>query len=336
MTIDDRLVEVARRDPHGLLTLTDAARASVSRFAVADACRRGVLVRLAPGLYADAAAPPPVLQRAAVPQRYLDGLRQRLARPAMPSALTDQAAIELRAGPIAPTTPLVVALPRDRQVRLTRPPFAVRRREWDPDGWDLVRGLRCALEAPALADAAGSAAGRDDRDLRVLVDRARSLGAAVPALVDAWRTMPGEGARRLLQMAAAGDFEQESEGERRAFRLLFAQPHDQPDCQVVVLGSFRVDFVFLDAALVVEYFGKDAHEGRLEADMTRIMAIEALGYRVIVVTASMLWEPVALARFILGLRAQRAELIRRGTLASPPLPMQPRRLRDLRTLRGCC
>ena len=334
MTIDDRLRDLARRDPHGLLTLTDAARVGASRFAAADACSRGVLVRLAPGLYADADATPPDLQRAAVPQRYLDGLRQRLARPTMPSALTDEAAIELRSGRLTPTTSLVVALPSGRQVRLSQPPFEVVRRTWEHEGWDLVRGLRCSRTAWALADGAGPAAGRDDRAVRILVDRARNLlGEQVPDLVDRWQAMPARGAQRLLRMARAGAFEQESEGERRAFALLFPDERDRPDCQVVVLGSFRVDFVFLDAALVVEYFGRDAHDGRLEADMTRIQAIEARGYRVIVVTASMLRDPLALSAFIRQLRDRRAELIRRGVLVTPPLPMQPRRLHDLRTLR---
>ncbi|CAN5204961.1 hypothetical protein BH23ACT9_BH23ACT9_01080 [soil metagenome] len=330
MTTDERLRRLASACRYRLLTLADAERIGISRFAVAHAARTGVLQRHAPGLYGDADAPTPGLQRYAIPQRYLDGLHRR--RRGVQAALTGRAALEVMTGQLADEGPLMMALPIHRQARFRTRRFAVRRVRWDTTVIQKLHGLRLVDAAQALADEA-LPGHLDDADLRTLVDWARShLRLEVPGLVKRWSVLDSLGAGRLLAMEAAGVFEQESEGERHAFDLLFAGHGPLPDCQVVVLGGFRVDFVFLDAALVIEYDGRDAHQHRFETDATRRFAIEALGYRIVTVTSAMLREPDGLRTFITNLRLTRRALIERGALPLPALPMQPPRMRPLTTL----
>ena len=100
---------------------------------------------------------------------------------------------------------------------------------------------------------------------------------------------------------------------------------------MVLVEQLRVDFVFLSAALIIEYAGR-VHDGQVDRDATRIYALERLGYRVIVVTRSMLRDPAALVAHIHDVRLRRERMIAAGLLARPPLPPQPPRLTPLRTL----
>jgi hypothetical protein len=332
MTIDQRCQELASRCPFGLMTVPDAARVGVSRFALADGCRRGVLDRVAPGLYTPVGRTHP-LQRYAIPQRYLDRFRPAGGDDIAP-ALTGSCSIDVRCGELSPLTELLVAVPDDRVVRLRRPPFDVLRlpevQMTTPP--DQLRGIRLRPAAHALADEA-TPGRREDQQVRDAVDRARNrLRLSEPHLVEAWQACGTAGARRLLRMAARGTWEQESEGERRTFRALFVGKGPLPDCQVVLVGGYRVDFVFLDAALVIEYDGREAHERRWEADLLRRMALEQAGFKVIVVTAAMLCESDRLAAFVRAVRRTRVALIAEGRLPLPPVPPQPPRSRPLRTL----
>ncbi|WP_370325618.1 type IV toxin-antitoxin system AbiEi family antitoxin domain-containing protein [Euzebya sp.] len=328
--IEHQLVALAASQPFGLITLSAAEKVGIDRFAVAAACRRGVLERLAPGLYRLADGPCSRLQELAVPQIYLDGLRGRNARPAMPAALTDAPGLELRGIPVPEERPRV-AVNRDRRVRLDDPPFDVVRTTWDRVEVGVVDELRVLGPAECLADRAG----RDlpDATVRTAVDATRShLRLDVPSLVDRWAALDSHGASRLLAMEAAGDFDCESEGERRAFDLLFRGRGPLPDCQVVVHEGFRADFVFLSAALIIEYFGREWHQARFVADSTRRLALQVPGYMVITVVHQMLREADEVSAFIHRTRRHRHNLIARGALVRPPLPPQPVRRRPLRTL----
>lgn len=172
----------------------------------------------------------------------------------------------------------------------------------------------------------------DENTLRPTFDRARNgLQLEVPTLCDRWRQLDTPGARRFLDLERRGVLEQESDGEREAFRLLFAGRWPVPDCQVVVLGALRADFVFISAGVIVEYFGKATHKDRFVADLTRLHALQAAGFIVIVVVAGMLREATQLSNYIYRQVQVREDLIARGAIPRPVLPLQPRRMRPLTT-----
>ncbi len=332
-------LRLAARDcPFGMFTLADAERRGVDRFRVARACRKDLLVRLAPGLYRIADQPPHRLQAFAVPQRYLDGLRARSARPAMRAVLTGIGALAVQPGftsepddlQLEPSPRVAVGL--HRRVRLSRPPFEVHRCCWDRVVvTEVGGGLRAVEPARALADLTQWV--RRDHDVVSLVDRARNqLFLTTPDLVDRWRWIETDGAARLIRLERSGVLEQESHGERRAHRLLFEGTGPLPDCQVRVLDTYRADFVFVSAGLIIEYFGKAVHRDRFEADLTRRIALEQAGWRVITIIAWMLRDHESLAAHIHEVRRTRERLIARGALPRPRLPMQPPRMRPLTTL----
>lgn len=330
---DHLLEKLANACPFGLVTLSDAARVGISRFVVAEAARRGVLERLAPGLYREAGVPPPPWQNLAVAQRYLDGLRAWNARPTMPSAISGMGCLQVLGARITATEPRpLAAVPLHRRLRLTDPPFQVSRVCWDRTRVRESHRLRTVDPAHALADYCARTRDRPAA-VRSVVDQARyDLSLTVPSLCQRWRELGILGAQRLLAMEREGVFEQESEGERAAYNALFAKHRHRPDCQVVVLGSFRADFVFLSAGLIIEYFGHEAHRDRFLADMTRLHALQAAGYLVIAVVGPMLREAAALSEHIYAQLRLRHRLIARGVITRPSLPMQPERMRPLQTL----
>ena len=128
-----------------------------------------------------------------------------------------------------------------------------------------------------------------------------------------------------------GCFEHDSEGEWGAFNALFGPGVPPPDCQVWLSDFIRVDFVYLYAALVIEYLGR-VHRNQLEKDTTRTYALRRLQCDVIGVTASMLHDAGTLSHTIQQARCERERLRAEGRINHEPLPPQPPRLTPLRTL----
>lgn len=322
-----QVVALLRRSPGGLITLRQLQSLGFDRRTVARWLRAG-LEQILPGVYREAGVPVPSTQRLHLPLRYLERPTDR-----EPSALISGEAMLVLAeveGCVVPELPLAL-IDRDRRCRLSDAPFRIARVALQAIPRELHRGIATADPAQALADVAWDT-DRPDREVRVMVDAVRSsLRIPIVHLVSRWQEIGHPGARRLLRMSPA--FEQESEGEREAFATLFPCCPPLPDCQVVLVGSLRVDFVYLSAALVIEYLG-EAHDGKADTDATRSFALEGPGYRVISVTRSMLRDPRPTATHIQRLRRDRERLVAEGRLVLPPLPPQPPRLVPLRSLRS--
>lgn len=324
--LPDHVLVAAARAPGGLLDLGELAVLGYGRRRVAEWAASGLLERVVRGLYRVAAAPVPAVQCLHLPVRCL----ARAGAPKGSALISGEAGLALRAveGFTLPCRPLVV-IDRSRTVRLANPPFDVRYVRLERVPVERVQGLDTTDAAQAVADAALNSAVSDQR-LRVAFDDLRSRGlVTLPDLVGRWQEVRHVGARRMLAMAPA--LEHESEGERVCFGEVFRRVPPAPDSQVVLLGRLRVDFVFLFAALIVEYHGA-VHDGQADRDASRTYALERIGYRIVVVTRSMLRHPVDLAHHIHELRRERERLVLEGRLARPPLPAQPPRLTPLRTL----
>lgn len=98
-------------------------------------------------------------------------------------------------------------------------------------------------------------------------------------------------------------FTQESDGERALARIL--QGVDpQPRWGVWVTPDIRVDALWVDIMLVIEYDGRENHtrERDRARDQARRRRLEELGYTVVVATAEDLHNPEALRARLLGLR----------------------------------
>jgi hypothetical protein len=229
-----------------------------------------------------------------------------------------------------PAGPVTVLVQASRRVRRERS-FDVRRVDLHDVPSQLVNGLRVVLLPRALADAAASTDVEDGR-LRVAVDHLRNrLVLDVVEAAAVWAAGSDAGSRRLHAMRRDGVFDMESEGERDAFRVVLSLLPEAPDCQVQLAANIRVDFAVLSAVLVIEYHGAEAHDRTADHDATRTWALRVLGYEVIVITRSMLRDPVALANQLTAIIARRRQLIRDGHLRLPALPAQPPRLTPLRT-----
>lgn len=317
-SVDDFL-----RANHELATAWELAALRMSRDAAAEAVHQGLLDRKAPGLFGGLARPAPWVQPAAAALRYL----RRAADDQRPVALTGSAALALHGldGFDLPPRP-VVAVGADRRLRLRAAPLRIVR---DPVTDPVVRhGLAVAPVGRALVDLERAEAAPDHR-LRHGADAARWARALeLAGWVEELRAQPRR-TPRYLRLAESGVLDQESEGERGAFRDLFTG-YPPPDCQVWLLPSVRVDFAYLQAALVIEYLG-DVHAGRLQADTTRTYALQRAGYFVLLVVRSMLEDADELAAVIQRLRRDREALAARGLLPRHPLPPQRQRVTPLRT-----
>lgn len=309
---------------HGVATLTELAAAGWDRFTVAAWAEAGLVDRLLPGLYRCVGAPHTGEQRVAVPLRYLDDEPRRGREPAR---VTGAAALALDGveGFTVPDRPTVLVEPA-RRVRLPDPPFLLRRAQVPASDRCRLAGFPAVRAARALADAALDEA-VTDKALRVGFDDARWRGRVRLEQFGArMAELRGHrGARRMLAMYDAGDLLMESEGERAAFAALFAAYPPAPARQVWVLPGIRVDFVYLRAALVLEYLGKDAHEGRIEEDAARAWRLRRAGYEILPLTSGLLPQAETLVRDIHRIRREREALAAEGRLLVAPLPPQPRR-----------
>ena len=256
----------AAQSADGLLARALAA-AGWDRRRVAEWVAAGLLVRVGHGQYRAAALPVPALQCLAVPWHRLGG-----GDASAPKALltgTAVLALHQAEGFGLPCRPLVL-VDRKRSLTATDVPYDVRGVPLAKLAFDSLHGLPCTRLPQAFADAALDP-DLPDRQLRVAFDDLRNRGLIAAAeAADAWRGLRHMGARRMLAMAAAS--EMESEGERECFAEVFAGSLPLPDCQVVVLERLRVDFVFLAAALIVEYYGR-VHDTQVDRDATRTYAL---------------------------------------------------------------
>lgn len=324
MDLDD-LASLARSQPGWLLPLRVLGRAGVDRFAAADLSRIGVLQRRLPGVYSVRGVSHPDMHLH-LPKVYLEGRRGD------PRAGISGAHVLARLGvevPSVPARPLVL-IDRSRRVRLPDAPFHTRR--VDMDAVDLLRidGVWCADPVRALLDWAHQTA-PGTPELRRAAQRVRNVmrldpGEFVQRLPDARHP----GVRRLAGLVSSGEIEFDSDGERWAFERLFRRFPPAPDRQVW-LGRYRVDFAYIAAALVLEYHGEAAHADRVDEDALRTFELERDGWRVLILTRSMVRRPSAVARHIHDLRRRRERDIAAGRLRRPLLPPQPRRVTPLRT-----
>lgn len=313
------------RSHHELAAAWELRGLGVDRGKEGRLVAHGLLDRALPGVVRGTARAGPEWQPVAAAVRYL----QRDPCDRRPLAVTGSAALALHGldGCQFPARP-VLAVPEGRRIRLGHAPFELLR---DPVTSTVRRhGLPVATVERAIRDLA-RAEDVDDARVRHAVDAARWAGALRPAAWAAELRQHPHSAARLRSLHNVGVFEQESEGERWAFDVLFRPHPPLPDCQVWVLPGIRVDFVFLYAALVVEYLG-DVHTTALQADSSRTFALTRSGYLPLPVTATMLREPDEVALEIHALRRRREALAARGLLDRAPLPIQRHRLRPLRTL----
>lgn len=324
--LPDRILEAAASAPGGLLDLRDLAALGCDRRRVAEWVAGGALERPARGLVRVAGAPVP-------PTQPLHIAVRSLAPPARPTAgvlISGEAGLGLREveGFPLPCRPLAL-VDRTRTVRRRDVAFDVRYVPLERVVGDEVLGIPTTEPAQALADAALRRE-LSDRRLRVACDDLRSRGVTtLQELLTQWEVIRHPGARRMLAMAPT--LELESEGERWCLEEVFRRAPPLPDCQVVLVGRLRVDFVFLFAALIVEYLG-GCHDGRADRDATRTFALERRGYRIFLVTRSMLRHAEEVAEHVHAIRREREQLVLEGRLPLPALPPQPWRLSPLRTL----
>lgn len=169
-----------------------------------------------------------------------------------------------------------------------------------------LHGIPAVTVADALVQAADRVprkrlrTGFDDAVRRDLVS-GRELEQAV-------RRLEGvlAGARTVAELLASGTLQLESEGER-ALAQIFGPEDPQPVWQVRISG-YRVDAVFVEARLVLEYQSKRYHRSEQDrrADRARAAKLWAdHGIEIIEVTAADLANPVALRERILAARAER-------------------------------
>lgn len=329
------IVELAARRPAGIMTNRELNRVGASSHTITQLVRAGSLERVQLGLYRLGGAPGHPRLDLHIAQAYLERRQGNCTshlrddRPGF--ALSGGAALQAFGVQDVHAPTVVALIDQSRRVRLGDAPFEVVRADLSSVGWERQRGLTLAEPARCAGD--HSAGDVPDERVRAVVDRLRWRGELeiVQAGRD-WAGWQGTGFRRLRSMLLAGVFEQESEGERRLFNGVLRGRVLLPDCQVWLSPSIRVDMGYLDCGLVLEYYGKDAHAGRVDEDAVRIFQIRQLDAEVLVVTTSMLADPDGLAAHVGQTRSRLLEAIDRGVRPPPPRPLDRPRLTPFRTL----
>lgn len=163
----------------------------------------------------------------------------------------------------------------------------------------------------AFLHTAARLAGVDDRRLRVAIHSARRQGCMQRrALIERAHALGDDhpGAAWALALEASGHLHLDSERERELATIL-SIVHPAPTPQAWVAPDVRVDFLWPDHRVVVEYDGWIDHPLGNDRDRRRRERLEALGYVVIVVRSDDLKDPDALAaRVQLALTRQAREL----------------------------
>lgn len=300
----------------------------VSRFASGRLVASGAAVRYAPSVLGPASRPLARNGSLWVAARY----HEQLGHCSPPPLLTGAAPLALQRveGFDVPSRPQVRW---SLAPRLLDPPWESLGVRPIPENPLVIEGLCCAGPGLALADHALDPS-VTDRALRVAVDAVRWRDrATLEDLRARWEELGRHpGARRLLALYFSGVLDQESDGERDAWKDVFLPSGPLPDCQVWLSATRRVDFVFLGAALIIEYLGV-VHEGLLEQDAQRTFELSSLGYELLPLTKGVLHRDAGgFARHVHARRRDREELARRGLLRVAPVPLQPPRRVPLRTL----
>ena len=165
---------------------------------------------------------------------------------------------------------------------------------------------------PALTLAELARGGVNDAELLNVFDRLRWAGLLTRARLEvglrALECHPG--VPRLLELLDSGAADPESPPERLLVPLLESVCAGV-EVQVWVAPHVRVDALWRDLSIVVEYIGRDAHgDGRDRMmDSQRDALLRELGYAVIYIAHEDLADPERLRRRLLVARAtRRAEL----------------------------
>ncbi|MGH8884311.1 MAG: type IV toxin-antitoxin system AbiEi family antitoxin domain-containing protein [Egibacteraceae bacterium] len=189
---------------------------------------------------------------------------------------------------VSPDWPPYMLVPEARRVRHVS--FTVVRSGWAARDEQTVRGIPAVSPALGLIDLAALVT---ERRLRIAVDDARRQGLIrLDRLVErAEELRRRPGAVALRHVFASGQFAQESEGERLMARL-FRPGDPQPSWAVWVYPDVRVDAIFLEARLVLEYDGRDHHtiDTDRDADSRRELRLKHDQIEVLRITYGMLRE----------------------------------------------
>ncbi|MGH8905816.1 MAG: DUF559 domain-containing protein [Egibacteraceae bacterium] len=111
------------------------------------------------------------------------------------------------------------------------------------------------------------------------------------------------GARLIRELVASGALDYESKGER-GLSALFSDYDPPLETQVWITPKIRVDFLWRDVRMILEFDGKRHHglPHDREDDEKRDLQLERLGYHVEHVTGADLANPAALRARILTVR----------------------------------
>ncbi|MGH3664988.1 MAG: hypothetical protein ACRDU8_02650 [Egibacteraceae bacterium] len=201
--------------------------------------------------------------------------------------------------------PAVVLMPRRRWIdsggdfRIHRVPKPPRQDRAKVCGIPAVRPARALLDHARVTRGAA---------LRVAVDAVRRAGLTSPQrLLDrALAAGNAHGACRVVAAVLSGTFRCESEGERKVAAVFYGV--EPPlDFNAWLLPGIRVDAVWHDARLVLEYQSRKHHTlpTDREHDEARLAKLRAAGYEVVEIWAEDLRDPVGLRARVLALRASR-------------------------------
>jgi Protein of unknown function (DUF559) len=193
-----------------------------------------------------------------------------------------------------------VLVPPGRRVRNV--PFRVRTDPLPGRFAAMVGPLPVVTATRALVETARRIQGKR---LVVGIDSARWLGLTrldrLLRCAECYERHPG--ARLIRKLIESGALDHESEGER-ALATLFADYDPPLEAQVWITPRIRVDFLWRDVEMILEYDGDRYHSLRRdrEDDRTRDHELNALGYHVEHVRNADLASPVALRTRILAVR----------------------------------
>lgn len=205
-----------------------------------------------------------------------------------------------------PRDPFTVLVPAGR--RVSNVEFAV---HVDPlPGVDEARFDEIPIARLPLAylDAACHAEALGDRRLRVGLDSScwKRLTTRRAVLERARELGPSHaGASWVLDLECGGGLRPESERERQVLAALTVV-HPQPECQVWLHPTMRVDFLWRRLRVVGEYLGWVDHDVADAGDVERFARLEAMGYEVITIRAQDLVDADALAGRVQQVLVRRA------------------------------
>jgi hypothetical protein len=196
--------------------------------------------------------------------------------------------------------PFEVIVPPGRRVQ--RVPFTVRCEALPAHSLAAIGPLPAVTATRALID---TARGVNGRRLVSAVDSARWLGLTrVDRLLrtaEQLRRHPG--AKRIRELIATGTLDYESEGERTV-ATIFADYDPPLEPQVWITPRIRVDFVWQDVRMILEFDGQRRHSlgADRDEDRARDRELRRLGYHVEHVTTADLANPSLLRARVLAVR----------------------------------